>query len=124
MLYKEEIDCKKAPDLEFLEIERLFALTTVHPDQTAVDEITREEMLVEQQTDDRCKELRETARNASSHLYENNEYGILVRYTGTEKQVILPESLRQRAMTLVHRPLCAAHPGSRKMYATLRKTYF
>ena len=119
----EECKCSIEYNAEVQEIECVFLTEGARTDRTAMTAITREEVLIEQQCDELCRELKSSARSASSSMYGEDDDGILIRNTGI-KQIVLPESLRQRVMMLAHRPVCSAHPGSRKMYSTLRKTYY
>ena len=118
-----ELDCKTKQEPEILEIEYFFASELSVPDRTTMSAVTREEVLIEQQTDELFTELRVLISNKSVSQYEEDNDGILVRNIGY-KQVIVPKSLRQRIMMLAHRPVCSAHPGSRKMYATLPRTHY
>ena len=85
--------------------------------------VTRGEVLIEQQTDELCKELKTKLNDNETSKYQEDDEGILVRDIGW-KQIELPKSLQQRVMTLAHRLVCSAYPGARKMYATLRQTYY
>ena len=38
-----------------------------------------------------------------------------------ETQIVIPEALKKRFLTHQHQPVLAGHPGSRKMYNTLRR---
>eukprot|EP00171_Calliarthron_tuberculosum_P001622 IDg1622t1 len=40
------------------------------------------------------------------------------------QQIVVPETLRLRALNLFHRPVMAGHPGGKKMYTTLRRTLY
>ena len=49
--------------------------------------------------------------------------GLLCRHSvyGGETQVVIPEALKQRFLRYQHQSVLAGHPGSRRMYGTLRR---
>ena len=55
---------------------------------------------------------------------ENLETGLIPRVTGDSMQVVIPQSLKTRVLSLCHDPVVSAHPGGRKMYKTLRHTCY
>jgi len=49
--------------------------------------------------------------------------GLLCRHSvyGRETQVVIPEALKQRLLRYQHQSVLAGHPGTRRMYDTLRR---
>jgi len=49
--------------------------------------------------------------------------GLLCQHSvyGRETQVVIPEALKQRLFRYQYQSVLAGHPGSRRMYATLRR---
>jgi len=52
--------------------------------------------------------------------------GLLCRHSvyGREPQVVIPEALKQRLLRYQHQSVLAGHPGSRRMYHTLRRYFY
>ena len=117
------IDTDNRKFSEIYELEHLFITKSGLQTQVPLAAVTREEVLIEQQSDPWCKKVKEKILKGSYSHYGEDEDGILVLLP-TGNQIALPKTLRERVMALAHKPVCAAHPGSRKMYATLRRTYF
>ena len=109
---------------ELTELEYLLATSIPVPKEAPMSAISREEILIEQQSDGFCKTIRENINRGMKTVFDDDQDGLLIRDTGERKQIVLPKALHQRAMMLAHKPVCSAHPGSRKMYTTLRNTYF
>ena len=60
----------------------------------------------------------------SRHAFFSREKnGLLCRHSvyGRETQVVIPEALKQRLLRHQHQSVLARHPGSRRMYDTLRR---
>jgi Integrase zinc binding domain len=79
---------------------------------------------MEQAVDPVCNKLLLSAYK--SLLYDLNELGILEHkspFDGSQ-QIVVPQSLVSRILYLEHYPTAAGHPGSHRMFQTIRKTFF
>lgn len=96
---------------------------TTAPEATPV---TMEELLLEQRDDPLCRDLREGLENGRVSSYFIDENGLLARRAGLDNatQTVVPASIRDRILYLSHYPAMAGHPGGRKMYYTLRQSYY
>lgn len=93
--------------------------------------ITVEELIRAQAEDTFCLERRKEWESvpppdpkwARKAFFFENEEGILCRrsFFLDTTQMVIPSSLRERLMTYHHELPLAAHPGARRMYATLRR---
>jgi len=54
-------------------------------------------------------------KNESHGLYRRAPYG---------DQLVIPESVRERIMTLEHHATVSAHPGMSRMYYAMRRRYY
>ena len=63
----------------------------------------------------RYKTAKAFFQNESHGLYRRAPYG---------DQLVIPESLRERILTLEHQATVSAHPGMNRMYYAMRRRYF
>ena len=90
-----------------------------------MDRISLEEFAREQATDPFCKEtLARIHKKETTSFKEDEKSGLIVRSVRGSNQILVPETLRPRLLALAHHSLPAAHPGGRKMYMTLRTTFY
>jgi len=77
-----------------------------------------------QQTDAFCVELaRRVAHKTAKALFQNESHG-LYRRAPYGDQLVIPESLRERILTLEHHATVSAHPGMNRMYYAMRRRYY
>jgi len=90
--------------------------------------ITMQELADAQKSDEECKRWRELVGNQGSPFILENREGVdvLCRMSKLDSriQLCIPSSLRSRVLKMEHYIPMAGHPGSRKMYTTLRRNYY
>ncbi len=87
--------------------------------------ISVHQMLSEQHEDELCKTIRDAINTGHPSLFfDDGVTGVLHRRNGDEKQVFVPRSLRQRLLHMAHYSAPGGHPGGRKMYKTIRRSYY
>jgi len=77
-----------------------------------------------QQTGDFCVEMSARVERGTAKAFLRNEHHALYRRTPYGNQLVIPKLLRDRVLTLEHHATVAAHPGTNRMYYTMRKAYF
>ena len=89
--------------------------------------LTVDEILEEQKSDTFCQNvISKSSSKRRSSFFEDPDDGLLKRrcpYDG-QVQIVLPETLRPRVLSLSHHSLLAGHPGQTRLYNTLRRTYY
>ena len=107
------------------------ALKEASPEEAPMGALTAQEIIMGQAEDDFCQaRLKEldalpppdpTWGRQAFFFREKN--GLLCRRPvyGRETQVVIPKALRKRLLTCQHQSVLAGHPGSRRMYNTLRR---
>ena len=92
---------------------------------TSDEPIRRGVFLREQRRDDNCNSLAITIDDpASKFEYDDNGFLIRISSLDTTQQIVVPSSLRQRVMHLAHNPVLQGHPGTTRMYDTLRQQFY
>lgn len=86
--------------------------------------MTTEELLREQQTDAFCRSIQATMESGPQPVFAVDENGVLCRTGDDTELVILPEALPSRMIHISYYAPTAGHAGSRKLYETLRRTYY
>lgn len=101
------------------------ALPVVSASKFSETPVTTDEILDAQKTDPWCRQLAETVGSQGSQ-FAFNSYGLLVRLSRLDGalQVVVPPCLRARILYLGHDTALSGHPGSRRMYDTLRRTFY
>jgi len=86
---------------------------------------TTEEMILAQSEDKYCQQLTATVGTPGS-IFDINRLGVLVRISKLDGavQVVVPLSLQPKLLRLGHYSLLAGHPGSRRMYDTMRHEFY
>jgi len=77
-----------------------------------------------QQTGDTCVMMSTRVERGTAKAFFRNKHHALYRRTPYSNQLDIPKSLRERVLTLEHHAIVAAHPGTNRMYYTMRKAYF
>ena len=92
--------------------------------------ITRAEIIEEQKTDDFCQTVIAKGQcdndDPSARFFED-EFGILRRRHPRNPAIlpiVLPASLRPRALRIAHRSVLAGHPGQTRMNFRLRRVFY
>lgn len=88
--------------------------------------ITREEILREQQSDGYCVKLRRKVIEDPTYPFAENDQGYLVRIAKIDKMehIVLPKTLRERALYLAHYSALIGHPGRTRLYYNLRRQVY
>lgn len=88
--------------------------------------VSLDEFVQAQESDKLCRRLRKELDQAQPTRFFLNDNGILCRkgYTQGDKQVVVPKELRKSILQREHSSPLGGHPGSTRMYQTLRKKYY
>jgi len=107
------------------------ALEAASPAEAHMGALTAQEIILGQAEDAFCKELLKELDVLSppdpkwsrKAFFFREKNGLLCRHSvyGRETQVIIPEALKQRLLRYQYQSVLAEHPGSRRMYDTLRR---
>jgi Integrase zinc binding domain/Integrase core domain len=86
--------------------------------------ITVGEMKTAQEGDSYCSSIMHSLDSLGCH--EIDAHGLLLRLSTLDHsaQVVVPQSMRDRVLSLAHNPKVSGHPGSGRLYAMLRKNFF
>jgi hypothetical protein len=107
------------------ELENDVPCVLVKHEEEDFEPIDCEQLMKEQQSDDYCQSILQMMVEIETE-YSVDDRGLIVRLdpkTG-RTQIYIPESLRERIMTLGHYPQIAGHPGGTIMYQNLRRELF
>ena len=75
-------------------------------------------------TDAFCVELaKRVAHKTAKAIFQNESHG-LSRRAPYGDQLVIPESLRERILTMEHHATVSAHPGMNRMYYAMRRRYY
>ena len=86
--------------------------------------VAYDDIVEARQTDAFCVELaKRVARKTAKAFFQNESHG-LCRRAPYGDQLVVPESLRERILTLEHHATVSAHPGMNRMYYALRRRYY
>lgn len=77
-----------------------------------------------QQTDTFCAGITKRITRGQAKAFFHNDSHALCRRSSYGDQLVIPEALRERILTLEHHPTVAAHPGMNRMYYTMRRKYY
>jgi len=107
------------------------ALEDASPAEAPMGALTAQEIILGQAEDTFCKErLKELdalsppdPKWSRKAIFFREKNGLLCRHSVYERetQVAIPEALKQRLLRYQHQSVLAGHPGSRRMYDTLRR---
>jgi len=107
------------------------ALEVASPAEAPMGALTAQEIILGQAKNAFCKErLKELdvlsppdPRWSRQAFFFREKNGLLCRHSvyGWETQVVIPEALKQRLLRYQHQSVLSGHPGSRRMYDTLRR---
>lgn len=106
-------------------------LTPAHPSGTSPEfenlptAITIDEIIAEQRVDNFCQTV--LANLGKYSAYFEDEDGVVRRRARLRHEysaIVLPPSLRPRALHLMHHVPTAGHPGQTKMYANMRRQFY
>ena len=121
-------------DVEFLEEERRYdeilvaatnnsSETTSHKKQVSIEpqeSCSIQEMIIEQADDEYCENLRiKIDLEQPVSFVISSETGLMEQKTGDETQIVVPNSSRQRVLSLCHDSVTVSHPTGRNIYKTL-----
>jgi len=71
-----------------------------------------------------CVELAKRVAHKTAKAFFQNESHGLYRSAPYGDQLVIPESLRERILTLKHHATVSAHPGMSRMYYAMRRRYY
>jgi transposase InsO family protein len=126
VLRREEYKSKSKPNFRILRNPRssstqvaASAEESVLPQALQTDEIIRE-----QGQDLECQEY--AALAGAESLFDFDDQGLLVRKAPLDgvRQIVVPAVLRPRLLHLEHFPKVAGHPGTTRMFRSLRRRFF
>ena len=91
-----------------------------------VELITIDELLKAQAEDGECQRYAALAASGRDRDFVIDERGLIVRLAPVDgaRQVIIPKSLRARALHLAHHTPVAGHPGVSRQYYTMRRSMY
>ena len=125
------IECGEYFDDHFDEVdgEELFdSYTVVLTTEVAagLTPISYDEIVQAQASDPDCLEFKRRLETDSSLPFVGNDKGVFCRLAPKDhsEQIVLPKSLRERALLLGHYPRMSGHPGGSRMYQTMRRTFY
>ena len=125
------IECEEYFDDHFDEVdgEELFdSYTAVLTTEVAagLTPITYDDLVQAQASDPDCLEFKRRLETDSSLLFAENDKGVFCGLAPKDhsEQIVLPKSLRERALLLGHYPRMSGHPGGSRMYQTMRRTFY
>ena len=87
--------------------------------------LSPQDIIRAQARDRLCRMFRDTVGTPGSE-YSVDGNGLLIRKSPLDQciQIVAPEGLRKRIMYFAHNSVHAGHPGSSRMYSTLRRSYY
>ena len=85
--------------------------------------ISIEELLVAQQQDALCTDIRRKLDAGEAMSFKMNEDGLLCRIMEHE-QIVVPQSLRPRVLHIYHYARLSGHPGGRKLYHAIKRHFY
>ena len=100
--------------------------TDVAPVDKLPTPLTLDEIREAQRSDSFCQTVLSRQGSRDTAFFEDTD-GVLKRHPRLDlvrAQIVLPETLRPRLLTLAHHSLPAGHPGQNRMYYTVRQTYY
>jgi len=77
-----------------------------------------------QLTGEFCVEWAKCVARTTARAFSQNERHGLCRRAPYGDQLVIPESLRERILTLEHRGTVSAHPGVNRMYYAMSRRYY
>ena len=89
--------------------------------------ISIDELLDAQRSDSFCQSIQARQTHGRQGTFFDDDDGVLRRQhpsIPTLTQLVVPQSIRPRLLTLTHHSLLAGHPGQNRMFYTLRETYY
>ena len=121
----DERESELRDDLDLEDFEESSKVLSAEP-EADLSPITIEELLRAQLVDPTCINIRSQLEEGVSLPYRTNSKGLLTRLSPWDdrEQIFVPPSLRAKALALAHYPAVAGHPGSTRMYQTLRREFY
>lgn len=87
--------------------------------------LLHEESFHKQEADEFRNYVQSVIEGGATSVYtEEADSGLLLRTLHRPRPIALSEILRLRVLNLYHQPVTAGHPGARKMYMTMRQTFY
>lgn len=93
---------------------------------TEVSPISIEEYIAAQASDAWCQVIAGKIDEGNEERFKRDDRGLLVRVAPLDlaHQVLVPKDLRPRVLHLSHYPRLVGHPGTTRMYQTLRRAFY
>ena len=112
-------------DLDLEDFEESSRVLAAEP-EAELSPITPEELLRAQSVDPTCIDIRSRLEEGVSLPYRTNSQGLLTRLSPWDdrEQIFVPPPLRAKALALAHYPAATGHPGSTRMYQSLRREFY
>ena len=94
--------------------------------EPALTPITHSEILLEQQRDALCTEIRSKMEqgDVNQRSFMVDDEGILLRTASGGHQIVVPTSLQPRVLRIAHYSKISGHPGGRRLYQYLRRNFY
>ena len=109
-------------DIEDYTADAVFAtLPDPVPSDPMFQQISIEELLVTQQSDAFCMDIRRRLNEGVVMAFGFNDAGLLIRKSEIGPQIVIPHVLKARVLHIHHYARLAGHPGGRKLYQTIRR---
>ena len=91
-----------------------------------VNVITIDEIRAAQKEDAECQNIRKKIAEGEPTPYCEDERGLIIRIAQVDgaKQILIPKSLRQRALYIAHYTPAAGHPGVSRQFYTMRQDMY
>ena len=86
--------------------------------------ITRDELVYEQTNDKDCRNIVARLARGEGLPFAVDDQGILFRTTAGDQQIYIPRPLRDRVLRLSHYSKLSGHPGGRRLYHFLRRSFY
>ena len=100
-----------------------FTASIFHVDPPLLTSVSHEEIIREQSTDDHCLALQRRLDSNEDSPFQVDQHGILICVAPRDfsRQIVIPHSVRERLMHLLHHSKSGGHAGGLRMYSTLRR---
>ena len=98
----------------------------VEQSDLAPSPIRIDELIAAQQEDRYCQSVRERMDQGQSERFQEDSRGLIVRISPLDdiRQIVAPKTLRPKILHMSHYPTLAGHPGGRRMFETIRRTFY
>ena len=108
-------------DVADIKSDEIFAMNTSPLSKDPPFEpITHEELVVSQLSDPFCIGIRQKINEGIVTPFGTSDDGLLIRKLSHD-QILIPHALKERVLHIHHHSRLAGHPGSRKLYMSIKR---